>query len=239
MRKLRGTGKRRAISEGRGLNGGDGSNGRRFWDSGLSIVLLACRSRFLAATCCFCVAAVLLKNTVGQARTWSRLTSSSSSASMREGPTDAELEAMITYSLDDGGPGPPWVPPDERPIPLMAFPSLNGLQFNQKGKLRPVEPRAAPAVAASSNASSDGGDGGAAPALAASSNASSDGGDGGAVAVAARGEVGTTLLFMHLWKCAGSSLRHLLRDWAEAKGQDIGIVVRCTDVVSKVRLRCR
>lgn len=44
----------------------------------------------------------------------------------------------------------------------------------------------------------------------------------------------TTLLFMHLWKCAGSSLRHLLRDWAEAKGQDIGIVVRCNEAVSEV-----
>ncbi|CAM9260670.1 unnamed protein product [Ectocarpus fasciculatus] len=221
MPKLRRAGRRGLISEGHGLDGGDGNNGRRFWDSGLSVVLLACRSRFLAATCCFCVAAVLLKNTVGQARTWSRLTSTSSSASMREGPTDAELEAMITYPLDDGGPGPPWVPPDERPIPLMAFPGLNGLQFNEKGHLRPVEPRAAPAVAASSNASSDGG------------------GDSGAVvAGAGGGEVGTTLLFMHLWKCAGSSLRHLLRDWAEAKGQDIGIVVRCTDVVSEAGKIC-
>ncbi|CAM9687184.1 unnamed protein product [Ectocarpus sp. 12 AP-2014] len=219
MPKLRGTGKRAAVSDGRGLDGGDGTNGRRFWDSVLSVVLLACRSRFLAATCCFCVAAVLLKNTVGQARTWSRLTSSSSSASMREGPTDAELEAMITYPLDDGGPGPPWVPPDERPIPLMAFPSLNGLQFNKKGHLRPVEPRAAPPVAASSNASRDGG-------------------DRGGVAAAEGDQVGTTLLFMHLWKCAGSSLRHLLRDWAEAKGQDIGIVVRCTDVVSKTGKIC-
>ncbi|CAM9186513.1 unnamed protein product [Ectocarpus sp. 4 AP-2014] len=219
MPKLRGTEKTAAVSEGRGLDGGDGTNGRRFWDSVLSVVLLACRSRFLAATCCFCVAAVLLKNTVGQARTWSRLTSSSWSASMREGPTDAELEAMITYPLDDGGPGPLWVPPDERPIPLMAFPSLNGLQFNKKGHLRPVERRAAPPVAARSNASSDGG-------------------DRGVIAAAEGDEVGTTLLFMHLWKCAGSSLRHLLRDWAEAKGQDIGIVVRCTDVVSKAGKIC-
>ncbi|CAB1112085.1 unnamed protein product [Ectocarpus sp. CCAP 1310/34] len=219
MPKLRGTGKRGAVSEGRGLDSGNGNNGRRFWDSALSVVFLACRSRFLGATCCFCVVAVLLKNTVGQARTWSRLTSSSSSASMREGPTDAELEAMITYTLDDGGPGRRWVPPDERPIPLMAFPSLNGFQFNKKGHLRPVEPRAAPPVAASSNASSDGG-------------------DRGVVAPAEGDEVGTTLLFMHLWKCAGSSLRHLLRDWAEAKGQYIGIVVRCTDVVSKTGKIC-
>ncbi|CBJ27709.1 expressed unknown protein [Ectocarpus siliculosus] len=101
----------------------------------------------------------------------------------------------------------------------MAFPSLNGLQFNKKGHLRPVEPHGAPPVAGSSNASSDEG-------------------DRGAVAAAAGAEVGTTLLFMHLWKCAGSSLRHLLRDWAEAKEQDIGIVVRCTDVVSKTGKIC-
>lgn len=46
-----------------------------------------------------------------------------------------------------------------------------------------------------------------------------------------------TLLFMHLWKCAGSSLRHLLRDWAQLEEQSIVIVVRCTDVVTHVSRR--
>lgn len=40
-----------------------------------------------------------------------------------------------------------------------------------------------------------------------------------------------TLLFMHLWKCAGSSMRHMLRDWAELEGQSIGIVVRCSEII--------
>lgn len=43
-----------------------------------------------------------------------------------------------------------------------------------------------------------------------------------------------TLLFMHLWKCAGSSMRHMLRDWAELEEQSIGIVVRCTEKISQV-----
>lgn len=46
-----------------------------------------------------------------------------------------------------------------------------------------------------------------------------------------------TLLFMHLWKCAGSSLRHLLREWAELEGQSIAIVVRCTEAVAEVSRR--
>lgn len=41
---------------------------------------------------------------------------------------------------------------------------------------------------------------------------------------------GVTLLFLHVWKCAGSSMRHMLRDWAELEGQSIGIVIRCSEI---------
>lgn len=42
------------------------------------------------------------------------------------------------------------------------------------------------------------------------------------------------LLFMHVWKCAGSSLRGLLRQWAELEEETIAIVVTCNNVASEV-----
>lgn len=96
----------------------------------------------------------------------------------------------------DGGPGTPWVPPDERPIPLEAFPDFARVGYNIRGKLN---------VKRAAN-----------------------------VSALAENEPPVTLLFMHLWKCAGSSLRHMLRDWARLEGQSIGIVVRCTDTINEV-----
>lgn len=48
----------------------------------------------------------------------------------------------------------------------------------------------------------------------------------------AAGTEQTTLLFLHIWKCAGSSLRHMLRDYAVLEGKRIAIAVRCTDVIA-------
>lgn len=79
--------------------------------------------------------------------------------------------------LDDG-PGEPWFPTDERPIPLAEFPRLR-------------------------------------------ESSREDGG------------TRTTLLFLHLWKCAGSSLRHLLRDWAALVDRQMAIVVSCNDVEAR------
>ncbi|CAM9850564.1 unnamed protein product, partial [Hapterophycus canaliculatus] len=114
--------------------------------------------------------------------------------------------------------GVPWIPPAERPIPLDKFPRLNGVGFQANGSLLDVRGWAPPA--ARTAASVEGGGAGNTSAASAAS------------VVAREGGPTTTLLFMHLWKCAGSSLRHLLRDWAEAKGQDIGIVVRCIEAVN-------
>lgn len=103
----------------------------------------------------------------------------------------------------DGGPGPLWKPPDERPLPLSAFPDFSG--FGLKGGRNPKR------------------------------NAEKKGEEGAEVGGRSGADETPTLLFMHLWKCAGSSLRHLLRDWAELETQSIGIVVRCGDKVSEVR----
>lgn len=101
----------------------------------------------------------------------------------------------------DSGAGTLWIPPEERPVPLSAFPDFSGSGLNNpKGLSR-----------------------------------AGDIGNGARTGVAAGGRP-PTLLFMHLWKCAGSSLRHLLRDWAELEDRSIAIVVKCNDVVSKVRL---
>lgn len=97
----------------------------------------------------------------------------------------------------DGGPGPAWIPPDKRPVPLKAFPDFSRMGYTSKGKLN--------LKGAAANMSAVVGE-----------------------------EPPVTLLFMHLWKCAGSSLRHMLRDWAHLEGQSIGIVVRCTDTVNMV-----
>lgn len=152
--------------------------------------------------------------------------------------TAAEIDLdLLTYRLDDGGPGSPWVPPAERPIPLDAFPVFNGHGFKANGNLDIVDRELASATGAGATNMSN----------AYSSSSSSNSSSGGAatevnkegeVRTAARGAGATsTLLFMHVWKCAGSSLRHLLRDWASLKGQDIGIVVKCADIVSQVRGR--
>eukprot|EP00903_Cladosiphon_okamuranus_P015295 g14130.t2 len=41
---------------------------------------------------------------------------------------------------------------------------------------------------------------------------------------------GSTLMFMHIFKCAGSTLRHMLVDWAEENGQEGAIVRECDEI---------
>lgn len=179
------------------------------------------RRRYLAtSTLALCTVAFLLQDNLGRAaQKYSRAAPTNSSA-VAVADVEADLESLhLPYRLDDGGPGPPWVPPAERPIPLDAFPIFNGHGFKANGKLKFVDMEADLAASSSSNG------GGAVNASDAEAG----------VRAAAGGLAPTsTLLFMHIWKCAGSSLRHLLRDWASLKGQDIGIVVRCTDMVSQV-----
>eukprot|EP00752_Nemacystus_decipiens_P018618 g16693.t1 len=146
-------------------------------------------------------------------------------AAAQAAKADVEINLeSLPYRLDDGGPGPQWVPPSERPIPLGAFPVFNGHGFKPNGNLNIVDfdvtNGTAPAALRLRNRS--GGRG-----------TVDAGGEEGGMGTGAGMGTTSTLLFMHIWKCAGSSLRHLLRDWASLKGQDIGIVVRCTDVVSQ------
>eukprot|EP00904_Undaria_pinnatifida_P010711 jgi/Undpi1/6770/HiC_scaffold_21.g09249.m1 len=115
--------------------------------------------------------------------------------------------------MDSGAGSGVWVPPPERPVPLSAFPDFSGAGLSPKGKSNSVkremgELRGGPANVTNTDVAVGAGMG-------------------------AAGRRPPTLLFMHLWKCAGSSLRHLLRDWAELEEQSIAIVVRCDDVISK------
>lgn len=201
---------------------------------------------YLAASAlALCTVIFLVQDTLGRAARRESHVSASSSIHSSRGRRAGEAAAgaakvkanveidldSFPYRLDDGGPGPPWVPPAERPVPLDAFPVFNGHGFKANGDLDFVDEDVAVANAAAAPAgglSISSGSGGAV-------NARNE--EGGPATAAVVGELGTTtstLLFMHIWKCAGSSLRHLLRDWASLKGQDIGVVVRCTDIVSEV-----
>lgn len=102
-------------------------------------------------------------------------------------------------------------------MPLLAFPRLPPFGLNARRKL-PAFLKSAPEVAAQSG--DDSGD-----------DNSADVGEYGGGKVASQSP---TLLFLHLWKCAGSSLRALLREWAVLEEQTIAIVVNCPDVFSEV-----
>ncbi|CAM9509422.1 unnamed protein product [Scytosiphon promiscuus] len=227
-------------------------------------LLPAYRRRYLGAALFLCATGVILgagldRAATGDLRLHPPTPSTPPSSSEGSGgnadrtaPPPVDSERRVASQSDGGGPGGPWNPPAERPIPLDKFPRLNGVGFKADGALLDVHER--PPLAAAMEASPWGDSGNPALNLSASSNSGNgrggigggSGGEGrdGNLAEAAAEEAGaaispreeeptTTLLFMHLWKCAGSSLRHLLRDWAEAKRQEIGIVVRCADPVNE------
>eukprot|EP00903_Cladosiphon_okamuranus_P018728 g17238.t1 len=210
-----------------GGGGGGGGGGAKTSPIGRLRLCLA------ASALALCAVTFLLQDTFGRAEGGAAVGAARTKAkASADANGEMDLDSL-PYRLDDGGPGPPWVPPSERPIPLDAFPIFNGHGFKANGNLDLVDEEVAMATVAA--------------AVPGGGFSSSSSGSGGAVnwrneegGPAAMGEVGvttSTLLFMHIWKCAGSSLRHLLRDWASLKGQDIGVVVRCTDIVSETRKR--
>lgn len=196
------------------------------------------RRRCLAASAlALCTVAFLLQDPLGRAEQThphgaTAITPVESSgepkagAAKVEAKADAEIDQeILPYRLDDGGPVPPWKPPSERPIPLDAFPIFNGHGFKRNGNMDLVDVDVANGTGTAVLGSRNSGGGG---------GAVTDGDEGLGAGTEARAGTTSTLLFMHIWKCAGSSLRHLLRDWASLKGQEIGIVVRCTETVSQV-----
>lgn len=111
-------------------------------------------------------------------------------------------EDALAVLENDGDPGRMWIPPGERPVPFGAFPKLRRSDTAD--------------VAAAGNGHSNGSDvvSNADPLL-----------DGAVVDT-------PTLMFLHVWKCAGSSLRHLLREWAALEKKKIAVVVRCEDAIA-------
>lgn len=135
----------------------------------------------------------------------------------------------------DSGSGMLWIPPAERPVPLAAFRSLSTFGFTPKrNNPSEINPTNSNTNRNNPNRNSPNRNNPSRnlfkPFL--RSAPGEEPVDGNADKTLH--EDSPILLFMHVWKCAGSSLRCLLREWAELEEQKIAIVVTCTDVVSEV-----
>lgn len=56
------------------------------------------------------------------------------------------------------------------------------------------------------------------------------------IAAAQNGLDGGTLLFLHVWKCGGTTLRELMCDWADREGLPCATVAGCGSLSLKVLL---
>lgn len=49
------------------------------------------------------------------------------------------------------------------------------------------------------------------------------------------GQMSGTLMFLHVWKCGGTTLRELMCDWAKREGLPCATVAGCRHLSLKVR----
>ena len=53
-------------------------------------------------------------------------------------------------------------------------------------------------------------------------------------AVGQKSDLEGTLMFLHVWKCGGTSLRRLVCDWADREGLTCATVASCRNLALKV-----
>lgn len=177
----------------------------------------SCRLKILTACLAFCTAVIL------------------GMAAVMRCKYNSVVLGFCRKTEPDSGSGTFWIPPAERPEPLSTFRSLSTFGFNSK-RNNPSEVNPTNSNPNSSDTNRN--------------NPNRNNPSRNLFKPFLRSAPGQELvddnaekelhedspilLFMHVWKCAGSSLRCLLREWAELEEQTIAIVVTCPDVVSEV-----
>lgn len=47
-----------------------------------------------------------------------------------------------------------------------------------------------------------------------------------------------TIMFLHVWKCGGTSMRQLMCDWAKSEGLTCATVAACRSLSLEVKMFC-